>query len=152
MATREETVFWVLIDFLFVCLFVTKEVLYSIIQYHGGLRSRELGQAPRQALSYHLPQQMVRLYWLQDIMPNWYTINHSTTLHTDNEIKWPNAAHRWHLELTLCKGCENVANDGHFQYCKWLSLTKLQPFYSFFRLSTFQILYVCITKKQKINN
>jgi hypothetical protein len=62
------------------------------IQYHGGLRSRELGQAPmlqvlltpRQALSFHPRQQMVWLYWLQDrdSMPNWYTINHPTTLHT----------------------------------------------------------------------
>ena len=50
------------------------------IQYHVSLRSRELGQAtlllvfltPRQALSSHLCQQMVWLYWLQDrdSMPN----------------------------------------------------------------------------------
>ena len=67
------------------------------IQYHGGLRSRELGQAPmlqvfltpRQALSSHMHQQMVRLYWLQDrdSMPNWYSINHPTTLHTQNETQ-----------------------------------------------------------------
>ena len=44
------------------------------IQYHSGLRSRELGQAPmlqvfltpRQALSSHPLKQMVWLYWLQD--------------------------------------------------------------------------------------
>ena len=67
------------------------------IQYHGGLRSRELGQAPillvfltpRLALSSHPRQQMVGLYWLEDrdSMPNWYTINHPTTLHTHNEIQ-----------------------------------------------------------------
>jgi hypothetical protein len=46
---------------------------------------------PRQALSFHPHQQMVRLYWLQDrdSMPNLYTINHPTTLHTHNEINWP---------------------------------------------------------------
>ena len=29
------------------------------------------------------------LYWLQDrdSMPNWYTINHPTTLHTHNETQ-----------------------------------------------------------------
>ena len=67
------------------------------IQYHCGLRSRELGQAPmllvfltpRQALSSHPRQQMVWLYWLQDrdSMPNWYTINHLTILHTHNETQ-----------------------------------------------------------------
>ena len=42
---------------------------------------------PRQALSSCLHQQMVWLYWLQngDTMPNWYTINHPTTLHAHNE-------------------------------------------------------------------
>ena len=73
---------------LFVCLFVTEES-------HDGLWSRELGKAPmllvsltpRQALSSHPCQQMVWLYWLQDrdSMPNWYTINHPATLHTQNE-------------------------------------------------------------------
>ena len=87
---------------LFVCLFVIEE-----IQYHGSLPSRELGQAPklhvfltpRQALSYHLRQQIVWLYWLQDrdSMPNWY--NHPTTLHTHNEIQWPSAAHQWQFAL-----------------------------------------------------
>ena len=67
------------------------------IQHHGGLRSRELGQAPmllvfltpRQALSSHPHLQMVWLYWLQDrdSMPNWYTINHLTILHTHNETQ-----------------------------------------------------------------
>ena len=62
------------------------------IQYHGGPWSRELGQAPmllvfltpRQVLSSHPRQQMVWLCRLQDrdTMPNWYTINHPTTLHT----------------------------------------------------------------------
>ena len=79
------------------------------IQYHGGLRSRELGQAPmllvfltpRQVLSSHPLQQMVWLYWLQDrdSIPNWYTINHPTTLHTHNETQWPTAARRWHFAL-----------------------------------------------------
>ena len=51
------------------------------VQYHGCLRSRELGQAPmllmfltpRQALSSHPQQQMV---WLQDrdSVPNWYNV------------------------------------------------------------------------------
>ena len=81
------------------------------IQYHGGLRSRELGQAPmllvfltpRQALSSHPRQQMVWLYWLQDrdSMPNWYTINHPTTLHTHNESQWPTAACWWHFALRM---------------------------------------------------
>ena len=75
-----------------VCLFVCNRG--DTIQYQGGLQSRELGQAPmllvfqtpRQALSSHLCQQMVWLYWLQDRdgMPNWYTINHPTTLHANN--------------------------------------------------------------------
>ena len=79
------------------CLFVCNRG--DTIQYHGGLRSRELGQAPmllvfltpRQALSSHPRQQMVWLYWLQDrdSMPNWYTINHPTTLHTHNETGDP---------------------------------------------------------------
>ena len=77
------------------------------IQYHGGLRSRELGQAPmllvfltpRQVLSSHPLQQMVWLYWLQDrdSIPNWYTINHPTKLHAHNETQWPTAARRWHF-------------------------------------------------------
>ena len=60
--------------------------------YQGGLRSGELGQVPMllmfltptQALSSHRGQQMVLLYWLQgrDSMPNWYTVNHPTTLPT----------------------------------------------------------------------
>ena len=51
------------------------------VQYHGGLRSRELGQVPMllvfltpiQALSSHPHQQMVWLFWLQDrdCMPNY---------------------------------------------------------------------------------
>ena len=51
---------------------------------------------PRGALSSH-PQ----LYWLQDrdSMPNSYTINHLTTLHTHNETQWPTAARRWHFAL-----------------------------------------------------
>ena len=54
---------------------------------------------PKQALSSHPPLQMVWLYWLQDrdSMPNWYTINHPTTLHTHNETQWPAAACRWQL-------------------------------------------------------
>ena len=89
------------------CLFVCNRG--DTIQYHGGLRSRELGQAPmllvfltpRQALSSHPRQQMVWLYWLQDrdSMPNWYTINHPTTLHTHNETQWPTAARRWQFAL-----------------------------------------------------
>ena len=44
---------------------------------------------------------MVWLYCLQDrdSMPNWYTINHPTTLHTHNETQWPTAARRWHFAL-----------------------------------------------------
>ena len=55
----------------------------------------------RQALSSHQRQQMVQLYWLQgrDSMPNWYTINHPTTLQTHNETQWPTAACRWHFAL-----------------------------------------------------
>ena len=68
------------------CLFVCNRG--DTIQYHGHLQSRELGQSPlllvfltsRQALSSHLHQQMVWLYWLQDrdSMPDWYAINHFT--------------------------------------------------------------------------
>jgi hypothetical protein len=80
----------------------------TILKYHGVVRSRELGQVPilvfltlRQALSSHPRQQMVWLYWLQnrDSMPNWYTINHPTTLHTHNETQLPTVALRWHLVL-----------------------------------------------------
>ena len=44
---------------------------------------------------------MVWLYWLQDrySIPNWYTINHPTALHTQNETQWPTAARRWHFAL-----------------------------------------------------
>ena len=44
---------------------------------------------------------MVWLYWLQDrdSMLNWYTINHTTTLHTHNETQWPTAACQWHFVL-----------------------------------------------------
>ena len=66
------------------------------IQYHGSLRSRELGQAPmlqvfltpRQALSSQPRQQMVLLYWLQDrdSLLNWYAINHPSHF-THNEIQ-----------------------------------------------------------------
>ena len=81
------------------------------VQYHGGLQSRELGQAtvlllsltPRQVSSSHPCQQMVWLYWLQDrdSMPNWYTINHSTILHT----QWNTVTHCC-LPMALCNvGC-----------------------------------------------
>jgi hypothetical protein len=90
-----------------ICLFVCNRG--DTIHYHGGLWSRELGQAPmllvfltpRQALSFHPRQQMVWLYWLQDrdSMPNCYTINHPTTLHTHNETKRPTAARRWQFVL-----------------------------------------------------
>ena len=34
-------------------------------------------------------------------------------------------------ELTLWKGCENLANEGHSQYREWPSLTRFsQPFHS----------------------
>ena len=34
-------------------------------------------------------------------------------------------------ELSLQKCCENLANDGHLQYCEWPSLARItQPFYS----------------------
>jgi hypothetical protein len=78
------------------------------IQDHSGLQTRKFGQAaimlflnPRQALSSHLRQQIVWLYWLQDrdSMPNWYTINHPTTMHTHNETQWPTAARQWHFAL-----------------------------------------------------
>ena len=78
-------------------------------QYHYDLRSMELGQAPmllvfqtpRQELSSHPHQQMVWLSWLQDkdSMPNWYNINHPTTLHSHNETQWPTAAPWWHFVL-----------------------------------------------------
>ena len=32
-------------------------------------------------------------------MPNWYTINYPTTLHTHNETQKPTAARRWHFAL-----------------------------------------------------
>ena len=61
------------------------------LQYHGGLQSKELCQAPmllvfltpRQVLSSHPLKQIIWLYWLQDRdrIPNWCTINHPTTLH-----------------------------------------------------------------------
>ena len=82
-----------------------RTILHSITAV---VRSRKLGRAPilvflRQALSSHLCQQMVwLLYWLQDrdSMPYQYTINHSTALHTHNEIQWPTAtACRWHFAL-----------------------------------------------------
>ena len=69
-------------------------ILHSIT---ASIQSRELCQAPcycsmvfltpRHALSSHPHQRMVWLYWLQDTdsMPNCYTINHPTTLHTHNE-------------------------------------------------------------------
>ena len=101
--------------------FLTEE-----IQYHDGLRSRELGQAPmplvfltpRQALSSHPHQQMVLLYWLQDrdSMPNWYNINHPTTLHIHNETQWPNAAHGWHFALQDVSHRQNLATPG-FPQC-----------------------------------
>jgi hypothetical protein len=90
------------------CLFVCNR--RDTIQYHGGLRSRKLGQAPmiqvfltpRQTLSSEPSQQMVWLYWLQDRdrMPNWYTTNHPTTLHTHTQ--WnpvTTAARRWHFGM-----------------------------------------------------
>ena len=91
----------------FFCLFVCNRG--DTIQYHGGLRSSELGQAPmlqvfltpRQALSSHPLKQMVWLYWLQDrdSVPNWYNINHPTTFHT----QWNPVTHctavRWHFAL-----------------------------------------------------
>ena len=53
------------LEFTFICLFVCNRG--DTVQYHSGLRSRELGQAPMlqvfltpsQALSLHLRQQMV---------------------------------------------------------------------------------------------
>ena len=64
------------------CLFVTKEILYSIIagSDHGSYAKPLLLHVfltPRQALSSHPHQQMVWMYWLQDrdSMPNWYTIS-----------------------------------------------------------------------------
>ena len=74
------------------------------VQYHGHLRSRELGQAtmlqvfltPRQALSSHPCQQMVWLYWLQDRDSTLSTIRQHFT---HNEIQWPTATGRWHFAL-----------------------------------------------------
>ena len=73
------------------------------VQYHSGLRSRELGQAPMLQVFLIPHQQMVWLYWLQDrdSMPNWYTINHPTKLHTT----WNPVTHSC-LPMSLCaSGC-----------------------------------------------
>ena len=86
---------------IFSCLFVCNKG--DTIQYRGSLRSRDLAPmlqaflTPRQALSSHPCQQMVWLYWLQgrDSMPNRYSLNHLTILHTHNETQWPTAACRW---------------------------------------------------------
>ena len=61
-------------------------------QYHGGHPIKGVMPSPmllvlltpRLVLPSHLRQQMVWLYWLhdRDSMPNLYTINHPTTLHT----------------------------------------------------------------------
>ena len=79
------------------------------VQYHGSLRSRELGQAPmlqvfltpRQGLSSHPLKQMVWLYWLQDIEIVCLIGKLSTILQyfTRNEIQWPTAASRWYFAL-----------------------------------------------------
>ena len=93
-----------------ICLFVCNRG--DTIQYHGGLDKGSIGQAPmllvsltpRQALSSHPRQQMVWLYWLQDrdSMPNWYTINHPTTLHTQNYLWWTkNAKQNWNISWGL---------------------------------------------------
>ena len=108
---------------LFVCLFVTEEILwrtaaliyvddrqYYTVSWWASDQGSYAKQAPcywclfltpRQTLSSHPRQQMVWLYWLQDrdSMPNCYTINHPTTLHTHNETQWPTAARRWHFAL-----------------------------------------------------
>ena len=90
------------------CLFVTKEILYSIIagSDHGSYAKPLLLHVfltPRQALSSHPHQQMVWLYWLQDrdSIPNWYTINHPTTLH----IQWNPVTHCCSPMVLCTVGC-----------------------------------------------
>ena len=89
-----------------------------MIQYHGSLQSRELSQAPmllvfltpRQALSSHPHQQMVRLYFPQDrdTVPNWYNINHPTTLHAHNEIQWLTVAYFITVSLIWNISLQNI--------------------------------------------
>ena len=87
----------------FVCLFVTEEILYSITLVSDQAPTLLVFLTPRQVLLSHPRQQMVWLYWLQDrdSMPNWYTINHPTTLHTHNETQWPTAACRHKIFLSV---------------------------------------------------
>ena len=102
------------------------------LQYHGSLRLRDLDQAvmllvfptPRQGSSSQPPQQMVWLY--RDSMPNRYTINHPTTLHTHKETQWPNAAHGWHFAL------QDVS---HRQNCHVLTPSHPQCDHAVFKLS-----------------
>ena len=74
------------------CLFVCNRG--DNIQYHSGLRSRELGQAPmvfltpRQALSSHLLKQMVSLYWLQDRDSMPLSVHFLEELKSLNQKKW----------------------------------------------------------------
>ena len=62
-------------------------------------------------------QQMVWLYWLhnRDSMPNWYTINHPTTLHTHNETQWPTTARGWHFVLrdVSCRQSWHLLTPSH---------------------------------------
>ena len=92
------------------------------IQYHGGLQSRELGQAPLlQALPSHPRQQVVWLYLLQDRD----SINHQPPY--NNENQWPSDARRWHFASVIffvtCKMMEQqetrfldkIHNQWYFQ-------------------------------------
>ena len=117
--------FHMYINSIFVCLFVCAKG--DTIWYHGGLRSRELGQAPmllvfqthRQALSSHPRQQMVWLFG----MPNWYTINHQTTLHTHNETQRPTTARRWHFvlwDVSSRQSCHLSVNSNTYLVSKYL--------------------------------
>ena len=76
------------------------------VQYHSGLQTRKLGQAPivlfltlRKVLSSHPHQQMVWLCRLQDrdSIHKQNTINHPTTLHT----QW-NPVSYFCLPMALC--------------------------------------------------
>ena len=61
-------------------------------------------------------------------------INYGNISLTSNLLKVRVLAFVMFHPLTLLKGCENVSNgfdDGHFQYCEWLTLVLFsQPFHS----------------------
>ena len=115
--------------------FITGEILYSILAVSDqGSYAKPLYYSvvltPRQELSSHPLKQMVWLYWLQDrdIMPNWYTINHRTTLHTHNETSDPlllvdgtkgifiQTILSWHYERKSQKGAFSILHKQQWVY------------------------------------